>query len=211
MLAKVLLFLLLFDLVFSAAILSKRGKRQQQLSLEEHQSVEKQILAASNEEQNEQKSVAKGSQANFNNKLLGKKLSESSRVDSEMEQTEFNQLEMGQKSPEIDLVGPETTEKVPQVELEPVVEAVVQPPKSPTELKVISVTQDSIRLSWRFDPGQGHDIEGFRIFYVHQSYEDIKTIKTSVSILDEDEEGEQEHVYELRGLGKCRLNQLLKI
>ncbi len=96
------------------------------------------------------------------------------------------------------------------------------PPTSfpvPSALKVLAATRHSIRLQWNYTSNPGGRLAGFRIFYFHhQSYEDVKTIRTpdtaaksgtgptqkGPSKMMDSGQGKRDvvHYYELTGLGK---------
>ena len=60
----------------------------------------------------------------------------------------------------------------------------------PTELRVVAATSTSITLSWRFNSSA--EIDGFRVSYVHHSFEDVRTLTTR----------EKTPQFELTDLGK---------
>jgi hypothetical protein len=68
--------------------------------------------------------------------------------------------------------------------------AAKSPPPAPTNLSVVSVFPRSVRLSWNFTVAAGEQLDGYRIFYSHRPFEDVKTIKKETPD------------YELTGLGK---------
>ena len=63
----------------------------------------------------------------------------------------------------------------------------------PTELRVVAATPTSITLSWRFDSSA--EIDGFRVSYVHHSFEDVRTLTTR----------EKTPQFDLTDLGKYEL------
>ena len=60
----------------------------------------------------------------------------------------------------------------------------------PTELSVVAATSNSIVLSWYFNSSA--EIDGFRVSYVHHSFEDVRTLTTR----------EKRPQFELTDLGK---------
>ena len=61
----------------------------------------------------------------------------------------------------------------------------------PFDLKVNTTTPNSITLQWRLNPEMENKIFNYRVYYVHENYPDVKTIKA------------QNHgPYELTGLGR---------
>ena len=73
----------------------------------------------------------------------------------------------------------------------------------PRSLKEISVTRNSIRLQWNFTVPAGSILDSFRIYYEHQSYQDVKTI--SVDKEASSPRAPRIHDHELSGLGKLKL------
>ena len=61
----------------------------------------------------------------------------------------------------------------------------------PLDLRVNTTTPNSITLTWRLNPEMKRRIISYRVYYVHESYRDIKTIKPPTDL-----------TYELTGLGK---------
>ena len=70
------------------------------------------------------------------------------------------------------------------------------PPKvkltGPFDLKVNTTTPNSITLEWRLHPDMEGKIIYYRVYYVHENYRDVKTIKM-----------QNQGTYELTGLGEC--------
>ena len=60
----------------------------------------------------------------------------------------------------------------------------------PTNLKVVAASQRSISLRWDFSPASGN-IDGYRIYYDHENFPDVKTILKATP------------AYDLHGLGNC--------
>ena len=75
------------------------------------------------------------------------------------------------------------------------------PPKvkltGPFDLKVNTTTPNSITLEWRLHPDMERKIIYYRVYYVHESYRDVKTIKL-----------QNQGTYELTGLGECSTYQI---
>ena len=67
----------------------------------------------------------------------------------------------------------------------------------PTELRVVAATPTSIKLSWRFDSSV--EIDGFRVSYVHHSFEDVRTLTTR----------EKTPQFDLTDLGKYELPMMI--
>jgi hypothetical protein len=59
----------------------------------------------------------------------------------------------------------------------------------PKNLVVVAASQRSISLRWDFSPATGN-IEGYRIYYVHENFKDVKTVLKATP------------AYDLHGLGK---------
>ena len=69
----------------------------------------------------------------------------------------------------------------------------MNPQVVPTELSVVTATSNSIVLSWYFNSSA--EIDGFRVSYVHHSFEDVRTLTTK----------EKRPQFELTDLGKEQL------
>jgi hypothetical protein len=65
----------------------------------------------------------------------------------------------------------------------------------PSDLNVVTATTSSILLSWFLN---ATSIDGYRIFYIHETFEDVRTIMT----------GNQHAKFELKGLGTSGIKDL---
>ena len=61
----------------------------------------------------------------------------------------------------------------------------------PFDLKVNTTTPNSITLQWSLNPEMENEILNYRVYYVHENYKDVKTIKAR-----------KHGPYELTGLGR---------
>ena len=61
----------------------------------------------------------------------------------------------------------------------------------PLDLRVNTTTPNSITLTWRLNPDMKGKIVYYRVYYVHENYRDVKTIKLR-----------NDGTYELTGLGE---------
>ena len=78
----------------------------------------------------------------------------------------------------------DTEDKFPKL-----IDEVVETLERPKNLVVVAASQRSISLRWEFSPASGN-IEGYRIYYVHENFKDVKTILKATP------------AYDLHGLGK---------
>ena len=67
----------------------------------------------------------------------------------------------------------------------------------PFDLKVNTTNPNSITLEWRLNPDMEGKITYYRVYYVHENYRDVKTIKL-----------QKYGTYELTGLGELSTNYL---
>ncbi len=113
-------------------------------------------------------SASGGQNADIDNRLeVDKEASDSTTASS---QAVLSEAEVGNRFPKLD-------EKASLPSLE-----------RPTNLKVVAASQRSISLRWDFSPASGN-IDGYRIYYVHENFPDVKTILKATP------------AYDLHGLG----------
>ena len=82
----------------------------------------------------------------------------------------------------------EVEDRFPKIE-----DGVVESPERPKNLVVIAASQRTISLRWDFSPVSGN-IDGYRIYYVHENFKDVKTVLKATP------------AYDLHGLGKSFLH-----
>ena len=82
----------------------------------------------------------------------------------------------------------EVEDRFPKIE-----DGVVESLERPKNLVVIAASQRTISLRWDFSPASGN-IDGYRIYYVHENFKDVKTVLKATP------------AYDLHGLGKSFLH-----
>ena len=78
----------------------------------------------------------------------------------------------------------EVEDKFPKFE-----DGVLESLERPKNLIVVAASQRTISLRWDFSPASGN-IDGYRIYYIHENFKDVKTVLKATP------------AYDLHGLGK---------
>jgi hypothetical protein len=115
-------------------------------------------------------SVGQNAAADINNRIEVDEEASDSEATTASNQGILSEAEVENRFPKLD-------EKASQSSLE-----------RPTNLKVVAASQRSISLRWDFSPASGN-IDGYRIYYVHENFPDVKTILKATP------------AYDLHGLG----------